>query len=174
MDCIYIPPPPPLPLPPPPSSPPPPPPPPPSVSFRNLRRFWLSQPRHAKPSYSAPVLSNYPHPSPSNRYTHHPAIFFLVFLFVGSPLATIIIFFFIIVEESILCMWPNYMILWALINLTMSVPLIKRIKLKNFEFCTYFPRFVVGQVSFLRYAFQINEVYFYHVRWQSILIPPLG
>jgi len=30
-----------------------------SVSFTTLCGFWLSQPRHSKPSYSAPVLSNF-------------------------------------------------------------------------------------------------------------------
>jgi hypothetical protein len=33
---------------------------------------------------------------------------------------------FTIFEESILCMWPNHPILWALITLTISAPLIRR------------------------------------------------
>jgi len=35
-------------------------------------------------------------------------------------------FLFIILKEPIICMWPNKMILRALINLTMSAPLIRR------------------------------------------------
>jgi hypothetical protein len=63
-----------------------------SATFTTLCGLWLSRPDHSKSCYSKPVISNYSHPSASCDSTRHPAIVFLVFLSVGSPLVYILIF----------------------------------------------------------------------------------
>lgn len=63
-----------------------------SVCFTTLCGFCLSQRCHSKPPCSVPVPSNFPHLTPSCRYTHYPAILFVVFLSIGSPLAFILLF----------------------------------------------------------------------------------
>jgi hypothetical protein len=60
-----------------------------SISFTTLCGFWLSHPGHFKSFYS----SQPSHSLPSYRYTHHPAILFLVFLSIGLPLVSILILF---------------------------------------------------------------------------------
>jgi hypothetical protein len=55
----------------------------PSTSCIPLCGFWLSEPANSKTSHSVPVFSSFSRSSPY-RYTHHPAILFLVFLSVGS------------------------------------------------------------------------------------------
>ena len=74
------------------------------------------------PSHFFPIF----HISPSYHYTYHPAILVLVFLSVSNPTDFHSNILFTIHEQSILWMWPNHLILWALINLTMPAPLIKQ------------------------------------------------
>ena len=63
-----------------------------SIWFTTLCGLWLSRPGHSKSCYWKPVLSNYSHSSASYDYTHHPAIVFVVFLSVDSPLVSGLIF----------------------------------------------------------------------------------
>jgi hypothetical protein len=44
-----------------------------SNSFTAVCGFWLCQRSLSKPSYSMPILSNYSHSSPSNRYIIRPS-----------------------------------------------------------------------------------------------------
>jgi hypothetical protein len=63
-----------------------------SASFTTLRGLWLSPSDHSKSCYSTPVISNHSRSSASYDHTHLPAIVFLVFLSVCSPLVSILIF----------------------------------------------------------------------------------
>jgi len=80
-------------------------------------------------------------PSFSGPWTRHPAISFLVFLFVLLHTAFRTIYFFGIAVSCILSIWPSLRILWHLINLTMFSPLImasnslfRRILYNSFSF----------------------------------------
>lgn len=87
------------------------------LALQPLCGFGLSKPGHHKPSYSAPVLPNYSHSSPSNRYIQHPAN--------RLPIDFHSNILFAALEEHFLCMWYNRLIPWVLIILTVSAPLIR-------------------------------------------------
>ena len=63
------------------------------ITFTTLCGFWLSQPGHSKPSFSAPCLSNYSYSSPSNRYMRRPPIFNLILHSIFYMLVYIIWFY---------------------------------------------------------------------------------
>ena len=63
-----------------------------SVSFTTLCGLWLSPSDHSKSCHSTPVISNHSRSSASYDHTHLPAIVFLDFLSVCSPLVSILIF----------------------------------------------------------------------------------
>ena len=85
----------------------------------------------SRPLCSLLCLSIRLNPSFSGPWTRHPAISFLVFLFVSLRTAFRTSFFGIAVS-CILSIWPSHLILWLLINLTMFSPLIMA---SNSSFC---------------------------------------
>jgi hypothetical protein len=96
------------------------------LPLTTLCGFWFSQRRHSKLFYPLLIPSNFSLSAPLGRQIHHPTISILVFPVIAFLLVSIQISFILlaVLEVSVLCMRPNHLILWALINLTISCPLI--------------------------------------------------
>ena len=98
-------------------------------------------------------------PSFLGSWTHHPAISFLVFLFV----------FFGIAVCCILSVWPSHCILWHFINLTMFSPLIIASNSSFVEFstiCFLSPVHIFPAV----FSFQILLMLFPLPQWVSTIL----
>jgi hypothetical protein len=94
------------------------------LALTTICRFWLSQTGHSKLFCPLLIPSNFSLSAPLGSHTHHPTHLNLGLLsdrlLIGFQSNILLA----VLEVSILCMWPNHLILWALINLTVSAPLI--------------------------------------------------